>query len=267
MHRTFQSLAVVLALVAVGCSPSDMDKDSESEATSFNALSESAGSDAIEGVSATEPAKAAEQVVASTRGDLGCRTKTIDAENPNVVHVKLDHCVGRLGRRILDGSITLTFSTSDTGLLHAERVSDSLTIDGLPATLRGSSDVALVGASRRIVAHNTWTKTRDSGEVVTHEGDHVIEVDTTTGCRVVNGTGSTTAPDRQVQSSLIDLKTCETTDGDDFCPTGEIEHHRVGKDKTVVKRFNGTETVEIEINHAHGQMSRTETIACEPLAQ
>lgn len=265
MFRSTLALTLVALLsTVVGCSSDDIDHDGEGEATTAAALTEASGNDGIEAITSVDPKAAVEAVLADKATERGCRTRVRDAADPTVVHVYLEQCTGRFGKRVMDGELKLTFSANDDGTLHVDRQSVSLTIDGHTASLTGSSDITIDGETRHIKAESSLTRQRDTGETVTHLGTHEIDADHSTRCRVVNGTGVTTAPDREVHSTLTNFTTCESADEGDYCPSGQIEHQRVGKEKTVTKTFDGSNVAQVVITNRKGTDSHAEALDCTP---
>jgi hypothetical protein len=262
---TISALFGLVGFVSLGgCSSADSaDFSDENVATSSAALSTSEGTQELGNVSSSDPATAADGF-ASTADKNDCRTRTRDASDPNVVHVTLTNCTGRLGRHSVSGTITITFSANADGSLHAEHQSDSLTVDGNPATHHASADITFDGDQRHIIWHGTWTHTGKNGEVATHTGDRSIDVDRTTHCRTVNGTGVTHIGDREINSTISDFKTCEGPNDVDTCPTGTIEHDNLAKQRSVTESFDGSDVAHVDIVKPKGEKSRDVTLNCGP---
>src|SRR5450631_4192094 len=89
-------LALITTSAACGSAPSS-DLADESVATTAAALSTSVGTTGLSSISSNDPSAAATAAATDTDGD-DCRTRTIDPTLPNVVHVVLTDCTGRLGR-------------------------------------------------------------------------------------------------------------------------------------------------------------------------
>ena len=143
MHATRAASIAVFALFASACAngADDADLADEKVATESSAL---ASGLTLHAVASAEPGapKAAADAVLAEKDPGGCRTRTRDAELPNVVHVTLRDCVGHLGRHHVSGEIRVTFSDNPDGSLHAEHESVWLTIDGRPATRTATADLA-----------------------------------------------------------------------------------------------------------------------------
>src|SRR5690349_7295846 len=87
--RGFVVFAAMLGLVA--CSTTDDDDlDDEKAATTLEALDLGTSDEDLDDVASSEPSAAAAGLC--TAKVDGCRTRTCDAANPNVVHVTLTHC-------------------------------------------------------------------------------------------------------------------------------------------------------------------------------
>jgi hypothetical protein len=216
---------------------------------------------ALEQTLAADPAAMAEAMVTKSDGD-GCKTRVKDDENPNVVHVYLDNCVGRFGRHTKSGEITVTFSVNEDGTLHADHESVWLTIDGQPATRRGSADITFDGDHRHVVWHGEKGVIKTDGEEVTRIADHVIDIDRTTHCSVVNGTATITKADKVVHAELVGMTSCELPEGGHTCPTGTINATVEGRDVQITKSFDGTETAAIEVVKPKGTKTREVLLNC-----
>jgi hypothetical protein len=258
----FLGLAGLVSLTA--CSSADSgDFSDENLATSSAALSTGEGTQELSNISSNDPAAAATAFVSVSDKD-DCRTRARDASDPNVVHVTLNDCTGHLGRHSVSGTITITFSANADGSLHAEHQSDSLTVDGKPATHQASADITFDGDQRHVTWHGTWTHTNKNGELVTHTGDRIIDVDRATHCRTVNGTGVTHVADREIDSTITDFTTCEGPSDVDACPTGTIEHDNLTKNRTATETFDGSDTAHIDIVKPKGETTRDVTLNCGP---
>jgi hypothetical protein len=261
LAASIATLGLSAATAACSSAPDSTDVSDENVATSAAALSTGVGSTGLGGIESSDPTAAAAALVASNDGKE-CRTRTLDPNDPNVVHVVLNDCTGLMGRHHVSGSLTITFSANADGSLHLELASDSLTLDGLAATHQGSADVTFDGNSRHAVWHSVWTHTRRNGELATHNGDHTIDFDSSTGCRTVNGTGVTHVGNRQIDSTITNLVTCEGTNDVDSCPTGTIEHDNLAKQRKAVETFDGTDVATIDISRPKGDRTRTVTLNC-----
>jgi hypothetical protein len=242
------------------------DLADENVATGAAALSTSIGTTGLSSITSNDPAAAATAAAEDQDGDE-CRTRTIDPSLPNVVHVVLKDCTGRLGRHHVSGNMTITFSANSDGSLHAEHQSDSLTIDGLPATHEASADITINGDLRHVTWHGVWTHTKTDGETATHTADHVIDIDRATHCRTVNGAGITHVGDRQIDSKITNFITCEGPSDVDSCPTGTIEHDNLAKQRTVTEIFDGSNVASVQIVKPKGETTRQVTLNCGPTSQ
>jgi hypothetical protein len=255
-------LGAMLLAGACGGTP-DADLADEATATEASALGAGTGVPELENLESVPPGAAA-AAVASAPDREQCRTRTLDRTLPNVVHVRLDNCTGRLGRHSVSGEMVVTFSANPDGTLHADHRSAGLTIDGRPATREASTDITFDGTHRRVASHTESTSTNDRGDRVTHAGDHLIDIDRATRCRVASGTGLTHRGTSEVRSAIEALTTCESETGVDYCPKGTIEHENVSKGRHVTKRFDGTATVSVEMSGKKRDRSRQVQIDCTP---
>ncbi|MBS2014815.1 MAG: hypothetical protein JST00_18140 [Deltaproteobacteria bacterium] len=247
--------------VLTGCTSTvDDDFDDEKTATAVAALDVGTDATEIDGLESLDAAKAAQELALVKV--KGCRTRTVDPSNPNVVHVVLDGCTGRFDRHSVSGTMTVTFSPNADGSLHAEKVGN-LTIDGRAFTRTVSADIKVTGNVRVVSRHAEKVGTKKTGESVTHSSDAVVVTDKTTRCRTVNGTGrSIVAGDRTIETTITNLQTCETDAGEDYCPTGTIEHVNASKGKTSLTTFNGSVNVSIDVSKPKGDKTKSWTLDC-----
>lgn len=254
------------ALSAACSSAPSSDFADENVATAAAALSTSTGTTGLSSISSNDPAAAATAAAADKDGDE-CRSRSIDPNLPNVVHVVLKDCTGRLGRHHISGNMTITFTSNANGSLHAEHQSDSLTIDGLPATHEASADITFDGDHRLVTWHGVWTHTKADGETATHTADHTIDINSATHCRTVNGSGTTHVGNRQIDSKITNFTTCEGPNDIDACPTGLIEHDNITKQRIVTELFDGSDIATIQIVKSKGETTRQVTLNCGPTSQ
>lgn len=258
-------LALSAAPTACSSAPSP-DLADENVATSAAALSTSVGTTGISAITSNDPVLAATAAKEDHDGDE-CRTRSVDPVSPNVVHVVLNDCTGRLGRHHISGSMTITFTANADGSLHAEHRSEDLTIDGRPATHAASADITFDGDLRHVVWHGVWTHTKADGETAEHTADHIIDVDRATHCRTINGTGVTHVADRQIDSTITAFTTCAGAEDIDTCPTGTITHDNLAKQRTVTELFDGSNVASIQITKPKGETNRQVTLNCGRTSQ
>jgi hypothetical protein len=255
-------LAGVFALA--GCFASaDDDLDDEKAATTASALDVGTSSTELGELTSADPVEAARGAAASKT--KGCRTRAVDAANPNVVHVTLDGCTGRFGRHVVSGHLTVTFSANPDGSLHSSSVSQDLTVDGRPFSRTVTADITLAGDLRHVSRHSEKTGTKRNGDSLVQSEDEVVVVDRSTRCRTVNGTGhALVGGSRNITSTTTNLQTCETAEGEDLCPTGTIEHVNEAKGKTRVASFDGSSSATIEISKRKGSATKVWSLDCTP---
>ncbi|MGZ3453423.1 MAG: hypothetical protein ACXWUG_07590 [Polyangiales bacterium] len=247
-------------LVLAGCaSAKDHDPfDDEKSVTEVSALDVETSSAELDGLQNVDAVQAARSL-AATKIE-GCRTRTVDPQNPSVVHVTLTGCTDHFGKHVINGELTITFSQAADGRLHAESVSNDLTVDGRAFSRRVSSDIAISGDVRTVTRHVEKSGTKANGDSIVRTADEVVVVDSSTGCRTVNGTGhALVAGTRQIDSTITNLQTCK-----DLCPTGSVEHVVASKGKTVVATFDGSTTATIDISKPKGDTTKTWPLECTP---
>ncbi len=258
----------LLAVTASACAVSSDDLADEEAATTSSALDTGLGAAELESLASSDLGKAARSIVADqgigAKGD-GCRTRTLDPQDDHVVHVKLVNCTGRFGRHVVNGEVTITFSANPDGSLHAEHVSQGLTIDGRPAERTVSADITIDGDLRRVTRAGVKTGTNARGDSFTKKTRETVLVDRASHCRTINGTGSAVFSDgRTVDSTIKDLKICEADRGVDLCPTGSVEHVNAAKGRSVTQRFDGSAVAAVEITTRRGNQSTSWDLTCAP---
>ena len=260
----------LLAALASACSlaADDGATSDEEAATVSSALDTGVSATELESLTSADASLAARTLAAGETGEAKrCRTRTLDAERPNVVHVKLTDCSGRFGRHVVNGDITVTFTAGAEGALHAEHASENLTIDGRPATRAVSADITFSAEGRRVVRRATTSGTNARGESFTRRAEEVVTVDRTSRCRTINGAGTATFEGgRVVKSTISDLRLCEDEAGADLCPTGTVTHANAAAGKQVTQVFDGSATAKVELSRRRRSESRTWTLDCTPLA-
>lgn len=255
--RTLLIAGVVIGATACGAGE-DVE---EMTGTDESALDFGLSPTALEQSATPEPSAVVDSMV-TQRDEDGCKTRVKDAENPNVVHVFLDHCTGRFGRHVKSGEITVTFSKNADGSLHADHQSVWLEIDGQPATRHASADITFEGDKRHVVWHGEKSVVKADGEEVTRVADHVIDIDKATHCSVVNGTATITKSDKVVHAELVNLTSCKLADDQHACPTGQINATVEGRDVQITKSFDGTETAVIEVVKPKGIKTKEVLLNC-----
>jgi hypothetical protein len=175
-------LFFAFAATATACSSAPTsDLADENVATGAAALSTSIGTTGLSSISSNDPSAAATAAAEDKDGDE-CRTRTIDPAAPNVVHVVLKDCTGRLGRHHVSGNITITFSANADGSLHAEHQSqiDSKITNFI--TCEGPSDVD--SCPTGTIQHDNPSKQRTVTEIF--DGSNIASV------QIVKPKGETT---------------------------------------------------------------------------
>lgn len=69
---------------------------------------------------------------------------------------------------------------------------------------------------------------------------------------------------RTVESTITNFETCETPEGDDYCPKGTIEDVNESKRKTALKTFDGSTSARIEVSKPKGDKVSIWTLSCTP---
>ena len=242
--------SVVLAsFVAFGCSsksatsPStgSQEGDDSAEANASSAQASRIDQMILGPVSSADPTVAANNVAAATEWwPAGCATRKKDATNPAVVHVTLNDCSGPFGLLHWKGDITITFSKSASGALHAEAASSDMTVNDKPVTYSRSADITIAGDLRNVVGNGAWTRVNAKGETVSHTHSFTLAIDVKTGCRTANGSGTARVGVREIDATVTDYKVCRTATGDS-CPTGTVVYTHKASGKTLTVKFDGSD--------------------------
>lgn len=237
------------------------DLDDENASTNVAALSDETSAAELDDADGASPAELAAKVASAPARP--CRTRTLDPAAPNVVHVALVACKGRFGRHETSGHLTITFSATEGGSIHAETRSTELTVDGRPHTRSIDAEIYRDGATRRVTRHVEESGTKPNGDALVRTSDDVLVMDRATRCRTLDGTGVTlVGADRRIETATRALQTCETEAREDLCPTGTITHTNAAKGRVVTKAFDGTTTATVTVSRRKGEESRSWDIAC-----
>ncbi len=201
----------------------------------------------FDGVSVADPAEAAGQLGAP--GQLwpsGCVTRARDAVEPDVVHVTFADCSGPFGLLDIDGEVTVTLSAGPAGALHVAFAGLGLTAGGGPVTFSATADTTFPTLTmREVVWQETWLRTDAAGELVTHDSDVTLAVDTLAGCRTLDGSARTTVADRQVDSTLRGYRICHDLTGAEGCPSGSVIHTGEPSGKVVTIAYDASDTAHV----------------------
>jgi hypothetical protein len=194
------------------------------------------------GVGSQDPSQAATNVAAAQWWPAGCATRTHDASKPNEVDIHLQDCTGPFGIVHHTGDITVTFSASGNGKLHAEAHSSNMTINGNPVTWSSQADITVDAAAKTITIDfkGEWNRQNAKGEPVNHQREGTTVIDVVARCRDTNGTTTTHAGAREVDGTIKDYKVCRKADGADGCPSGEVDHVFKPSGKTITVTFDGS---------------------------
>ena len=185
-------------------------------------------------------------MAASQWWPAGCVSRTHDATNDAMVHVRLDDCTGPFGLRHHTGDITVVFSANSDGTLHASAESSGMTVNGHPVSYQRDSDITLDDAHHTRTIHSTgaWTRVDDEGETVAHTSDVTTVVDLEADTRTTNGTAQTSVGSRDITSTISGYEVRRGLAGEG-CPSGTVTHERSASGDTVTIAFNGTNEAEL----------------------
>lgn len=193
-------------------------------------------------VTSPDPAKASGELAGppSKLWPSGCLTRAKDQTNPNVVHLTFKDCTGPFGLVHLNGEEIVTFDKTGAGTLTASFASQNLTANGHPITHSATAEITFSGTERNVDWKGAWTRVNGKGDTVAHTSALTIKVDTTTHCRVENGTAKTTVAERELDTTIDNLKLCPNDAGDKGCPSGKVTHTAKKSGKTVTVEFDGS---------------------------
>jgi hypothetical protein len=239
-------VALCFGSVSVGCaskassSSSDLETTDNTEASASAAQTSRFDQMLFGSVQGQDPAGAASSLVAAQWWPAGCATRAKDASNPLVVHVTLADCSGPFGIVKHSGNITVTFSKSADGSLHAQAASSDMTINGKAVTYSADADITFASGQITIKHDGAWTRENAKGDTVSHTRSGTTVIDLATKCRTTNGTAVTSVASREIDSTIKDYQVCRKADGTDGCPTGDIVHTRKATGNSVTFAFDGS---------------------------
>jgi len=253
LTRSALAFSLVLAGAAVGCG---VNPGAESTDAATQELA-SDGNDAVQAsdqgtidmtdatfelAGANDATLVADALVTAPSDPIGgkCRTRAKDPSDPHTVIITLTHCTGRFGNKDVSGTEIVHFTMGAAGVIHADFHSENLTAGGKPASHTATADITVSGTTRTIAWQGAWERTNDKGLAVTHTSDLTITVDTAAHCRTRNGTAVTHVGDREIHTTITDLKVCKDESGAPGCPTGEVVHANQANGKTVTVKFDGS---------------------------
>jgi hypothetical protein len=247
------ALSLVLAGAAVGCGVNpgveSTDAATQELASDGNDAVQASDQGTIDMTDATfelaganDATVVADALVTAPSDPIGgkCRTRAKDPSDPHTVIITLTHCTGRFGNRDVSGTEIVHFTMGAAGVIHADFHSENLTAGGKPASHTATADITVSGTTRTIAWQGAWERTNDKGLAVTHTSDLTIVVDTAAHCRTRNGTAVTHVGDREIHTTITDLKVCKDESGVPGCPTGEVVHANQANGKTVTVEFDGS---------------------------
>lgn len=193
-------------------------------------------------VTSPEPAQASGELAGSPTKlwPPSCLTRVKDKTNPNVVHLTFKDCTGPFGLVHLNGEEIVTFDKTGTDTLTASFASQNLTANGHPITHSATADITFSAAERDVAWEGAWTRVNAKGDTVAHTSKLTINVDATTHCRVESGTAKTTVVDREIDTTIENLRLCPNAAGDKGCPSGKVTHTGKKSGKTVTVEFDGS---------------------------
>lgn len=264
--RLVCGIAALATGLLVGCAndmaDDELEFDDEKATTTVSALDVAVSSEELDELDCSDPAQVASRLASKAKA---CRTRAVDPSNPNVVHVTLQDCGGRFDRHKVSGHLMVTFSAKPDGSLHSESVSTDLTIDGRPFSRSVSADITCAGDLQTVTRHAEKTGNKKNGDSLVRTSDSVVVKNRATRCRTENGTGhAVIGGTRTIESTITNFETCETPEGDDYCPKGTIEDVNESKGKTVLKTFDGSTSARIEVSKPKGDKVSIWTLSCTP---
>jgi hypothetical protein len=246
-------LGFALATLAAGCGvaadPTELQVAADGvQATSASSQSISLTNVVFDGVTVTDPGKAAAELAMPTAlWPAGCVTRAKDPTNPDMVHVTFTDCTGPFGLVHIDGQEVVTLSPGAAGALHVAITGENLTANGRPVTFSASADVTFpTPTARSVVWQGSWTHVDDAGDTVSHTSDLQIAVDLAAECRTSNGSATTTVASRQVDTTITDYMLCrDPANGTEGCPSGTVTHIGRPSGRTVTVEFDDSSIAEV----------------------
>ncbi len=232
------SLCLSLTLAACGGVAIDDDGTEASAAVSQSGQVEYLLTAPVDTSDATAAATA---VATSPKWPSGCATGVKDPTQP-IATITLTNCTGPFGLIRWSGTLTATYSKNADGTINVKATSTNMTVNGKTAQFAMDRTITVDSATTRTVkGSSTWTRQNAEGETVTHANAWTAMVDTTTRCRTVSGSGTTTVGTKVYATTSRDYKVCRSVDSDS-CPSGTLTHTVTPGQTVVTVTFNGTST-------------------------
>jgi hypothetical protein len=165
----------------------------------------------------------------------GCATATANGSN---VAVTLNDCTGPRGLVHVTGDLNLAVSVSLSGSISVHATATALMVNRATLDIDATGTYAVSGTTHTLQVQTTGSGTGPLGNDVEHNGDYTVSWDTTTECRSLAGTWSTsiTGPAGNTATRSNDVNVMRCGAG---CPTGTITHHFLGGASLTIT-FNGT---------------------------
>ena len=164
----------------------------------------------------------------------GCATATASGSN---VTITLNDCTGPRGLVHVTGELDLAVSVSLSGAISVHATATALMVNRATLDIDADATYAVNGATHTLQVQTTGSGTGPLGNDVEHQGNYTITWDTTSECRSIAGSWSTTitgTAGSATRSNDVNLMRCGTG-----CPTGMVTHHFLGGASLTIT-FDGT---------------------------
>ena len=276
VSMTFPSIALALALSAVGCASASDSTTQEDLGTTESSLVEDdaetseddenaesgieqalSGAEAANPGGASDPSEADDTVFARIKTNpglfykpAGCITSTLEktASAVTVTHV-FTGCTGPFGLKSFDGTVVSTWSRGE-GKLVVTHSTTGFRINEAVINHEATISYSLAG--------DVWTRTRKAtssgtnakGKAFTREANFVVTWNSSSKCLTRDGSAASTIGNRSVERKVTGLEVCGV--GIRLCPTkGVIELRRAktstNAEVTLTIDYEGGEATKVKL--------------------
>ena len=127
-----------------------------------------------------------------------------------------------------------------------------------------SADITLDANGRTVTRHSESSGTKANGDTITRSGDNDRYGQGNALLRLSTVPDTPSSPALATSNRRRRFSNLRDADGDEYCPTGTIEHVNQAKARTVLATFDGSATASIAISRPKGDKAKSWTIACTP---
>ena len=162
------------------------------------------------------------------------------AEPSNTVRLSFDNCAAPYGVTQLSGDLVVVFTANGNGALHAEFSVENWKAYGFAASFVGSADIIGIADGKSTVKwQSTWGASTTASTVIGSFAGLTMSLDSSTPCRLLDGSVKVTWGARVTESTLTGFGFCAKAATADSCPSGSATHLAVYSGETMSTSFTG----------------------------